>query len=158
MRFCLLFLSLFSLLCLFFDASCAAHITHEKRSHLPMGWAISRRSTPTALLPLRFGLRQSNLERLEALLMDVAHPESPNYGKHWTPAEVAATFAPSQEALDAVRGWLADEGFGRERIAVTPTRSWIQVNATVEEAERLLRTRYHIYSHVDGNEHVGTFF
>ncbi|KAF8173454.1 peptidase S8/S53 domain-containing protein [Pholiota molesta] len=156
MRFCLPFLSLFSLLCLFFDVACAAHITHEKRSHLPMGWAISRRSTPTAPLPLRFGLRQSNLERLEALLMDVAHPESPNYGKHWTPAEVAATFAPSQEALDAVRGWLADEGFGRERIAVTPTRAWIQVNATVEEAERLLRTRYHIYSHVDGNEHVAS--
>ena len=34
-------------------------------------------------------------------------------------------------------------------------QSWIKLNATVEEAEKLLNAEYHVYKHVSGKEHVG---
>jgi tripeptidyl-peptidase I len=130
---------------------------HEKRHHLPPGWSLVRRHDSSSILPLRFGLTQSNLHKLDEFLNDVAHPDSPNYSNHWSPERVAETFAPSIETVGAVRSWLADNGFDRSRVRVAPTRLWIQVNATVEEAERLLRAEYYVYRHDSGKEHIGPY-
>jgi len=46
--------------------------TIQKRSKLPNGH----------ILPMRIGLTQSGLEEGHDWLMDVAHPESANYGKY----------------------------------------------------------------------------
>lgn len=55
---------------------------HEKRSSTPKAWKRSERVHPDAILPIRIGLTQSNLENIYEHLMDVADPDSPNYGKH----------------------------------------------------------------------------
>lgn len=51
--------------------------------------------------------------------MDVSHPASPNYGKHWTSKEVMDMFAPSAETVRDVFEWLEDAGFERERVRYT---------------------------------------
>jgi tripeptidyl-peptidase-1 len=102
---------------------------------------------------------QANIDRIDEYVNDVAHLDSPNYGNHWSAERVAKTFAPTVESIEAVRGWLVDAGFARERVRVVRSRGWIEVNATVEEAERLLRTEYHVYRHEDsGQGHVGSSF
>ena len=108
------------------------------------------------MLPLSVALVQSNLENLEAYLLDVAHPESPNYSKHWTPAQVADKFRPSMESVDAVRTWLAEDGsIETSRIQLSQNGAWILANVTVDEAENLLGTEYYVYEHSDhGREHV----
>lgn len=53
---------------------------------------------------------QSNLDNAYEHLMDVSHPSSLNYGRHWSSEDVHAMYAPSSEAVDAVRGWLQDAG------------------------------------------------
>jgi tripeptidyl-peptidase-1 len=106
-------------------------------------------------MPLRFGLKQSNMDRIDEMLFDISHPESPNFGNHWSPEQVIETFAPSTETIDTVRNWLSEEGIDASRIRIAPTKVWIQVNATVEEAERLLQTQYNVYSHSGGEKHVG---
>lgn len=131
------------------------YIVHESRSHIPAGWSLSRKLEASATLPLRFGLKQSNIEDIGNLLNDVSHPDSPNYGNHWTPGKIATTFAPSTQSLSTVREWLLANGIAAERLRITPTRSWIEVNATVEEAERLLMTEYHVFEHDSGHQHVG---
>ena len=131
---------------------------HEKRSHLPDGWSHSHRHHPHAVVPLRFGLSQPNIDNIEDFLNDVSDPSSPNFGKHWSPGRVAATFAPSDESVDTVRTWLLDSGVNRDRIRLTPGKGWIEVNTTVEEAERLLLTEYHVYKHSTGQQHVGMLF
>jgi len=131
------------------------YVIHEKRHRVPSGWSIARRYNSASILPLRFGLTQSNLHRIDEFLNDVAHPHSPNYSKHWSPKQVAETFAPSAEAVDTVRSWLLNNGFDPQRVRVKSTGAWIEVNATVEEAERLLRTEYYIYQHENGRKHVG---
>lgn len=127
-------------------------VVHESRSHIPAGWAPVRRAEPGMILPFRIGLAQPNLENIEAYLMDVSHPESPNYGKHWSPAKVAETFRPSSESVDTVRTWLGDSGVEVDRVKLSTSGGWLQANVTIEEAERLLLTEYYVYQ-FSGDEH-----
>ncbi|KAM5539764.1 hypothetical protein V8D89_006577 [Ganoderma adspersum] len=131
-------------------------VAHESRRSLPSGWNPVRRAEPDVILPLSVGLAQSNLENLEAYLLDVAHPDSPNYSKHWTPKEVATAFRPSAESYDAVREWLVEDGsIDTGRIVLSKSGNWVMANVTVAEAERLLGTQYFVYEHAeDGREHV----
>ncbi|CAA7262947.1 unnamed protein product [Cyclocybe aegerita] len=133
------------------------HIVHEQHALSPLasGWTCTRRLAPHTILPLRIGLAQQNLHRLEELLHDVSHPESPNYSRHLTQAEVVAMFAPSQETIDAVRGWLEGEGFGRDRMRLSANKGWVLVNATVGEVEELLKAEYHAYDHPSGKRQFG---
>ncbi|KAJ7698737.1 peptidase S8/S53 domain-containing protein [Mycena rosella] len=132
-------------------------VQHAKRHHLPGGWSRVRRHEPDAVLPLRFGLTQPDVDMntLEALLNDVSHPDSPNYGMHWAPARVAEHFAPSDEAVHAVTSWIKERGFAQERVRVSKTKGWVMLNASVAETEALLNTEYHVYAHEpSGKEHV----
>ena len=89
--------------------------------------------------------------------MDVSHPDSPNYGKHWSANKVAATFSPTKDTVDAVRGWLHSTGLTPDRLRLTPGNGWIEVNATVNEVERLLEADYHVYyNQATGAEHIGS--
>lgn len=128
---------------------------HEMRSAIPTGWTRTRRHENGATLPLRIALKQSNIESIGDFLYDVSHPESANYGKHWTAEEISRKFSPSDGTVSTVRDWLIENGLARERIRVSPTKGWINVNVTVEEAERLMNTEYHVYTHDSGKEHVG---
>ncbi|EPS96656.1 hypothetical protein FOMPIDRAFT_128300 [Fomitopsis schrenkii] len=125
-------------------------VVHESRSHVPRGWNTVRRAEPDLILPLRIGLAQPNLENIEAYLLDVSHPSSPNYGKHWTPGRIAETFRPTTESVDTVRSWLVDVGgLESERVRLSVGGGWLQADISVEEAERLLETEYHIYQFED---------
>jgi len=104
---------------------------------------------------MRIALTQSNLDRAADWINEVSHPESERYGQHWTASQVAQAFAPSDETIDAVGDWLRTAGVEGERVKQTGGRSWLSVNVTVQEAENLLRTKYHVYEHEEtGQPHV----
>ena len=63
-------------------------VVHEKRAQEPRDWILTRRLEPTAVLPMRFGLTQSNLHKVEEMLMSVSHPSSPKYGQHFSAKEI----------------------------------------------------------------------
>jgi len=100
-------------------------------------------------------LKQNNIDRIEELLLDVSHPTSANYGKHWTPEEISKTFAPSENSIEAVKKWLHAEGFPPDNIRLSASHGWLEMNATVAEVERLLDAKYYIYSHNYGSEQIG---
>ena len=129
------------------------HVEHERRS-LRAPWSKATRLPRSHTLPLRIGLTQRNLDRADEFIGEVADPSSPLYGRHWSPEKVIETFAPDQEVVDEVLGWLENEGISRNRTAVSQGRNWISVLATRDEAERLLKTEYHVYQHGDGHSHV----
>src|ERR1700722_3455154 len=156
MRLSFLFYSLFTL-----TFVTSIHISpynnHEKRSAVPSGWSHLRKHHASNVLPLRFALSQSNIDNIGEYLNDVAHPDSPNYSNHWTPGKIASTFAPSLDTIDTVRNWLLASGFSSDQVKLTATKGWIEVNATVNEAEKLLLAQYHVYKHESGKEHVGEY-
>lgn len=105
---------------------------------------------------MRFALSQTNLDKADQFLMDVSHPDSPNFGKHWTAKQVAETFAPSQESVDAVTAWLRNSGIAPERIQKSQSMGWLTLDAKVTEAENLLKTKFFLYKHsLTGKPHVG---
>jgi tripeptidyl-peptidase I len=63
-------------------ANSKRQVVHERRERLPARWKRSAKLHGDSYLPMRIGLTQSNLDRADEFLMDVSHPESPNYGKH----------------------------------------------------------------------------
>jgi tripeptidyl-peptidase-1 len=131
------------------------HVMHERRAVEPLDWVKSHRLDANKVLAMKFGLAQQNMHRLEELLLEISHPESPKYGEHYSIAEVVDTFAPSLETTNAVAEWLTESGFSRDRLRLSANRGWIMVNATAAEAERLLKTEYHVYTHPFGDEQIG---
>jgi tripeptidyl-peptidase-1 len=49
-----------------------------------------------------------------------------------------------------VLAWLIESGIQEERISHSVNRAWLQFDASVNEMERLLQTKYHFYEHIDG--------
>lgn len=47
-----------------------------------------------AVLPMRIGLTQSNMDKAWDWLMEVSSPASEKYGEHWAAKDVAEAFAP----------------------------------------------------------------
>lgn len=132
------------------------HVLHEEQSPHQGMWEKIYRLRQDAKLPVRIGLTQQNLHRAEEFINDVAHPNSPNFGKHWTANEVVEMFKPRRESVDAVMEWLAMEGIHPSRIKMTPSKSWLTFDATVREVEQMLKTEYHVYKHTasSGARHV----
>lgn len=131
------------------------YVRHEKRNSLPFGWERDKMISGHAVLPMRVALSQSNLDKAEEYLMEVSHPDSPRFGQHWTAKQVAEAFAPKQESVDAVTEWLKNSGIAPERISKSQSMGWLQFDATVAEAEGLLKTRYYLHRHkLTGKPHV----
>lgn len=132
-------------------------IRHRSLREIPRGWSLHRRAEPDARVFLRFALTQSNLDKLDDYLLEIADPESPNYGRHWSPEKVMKTFRPSQDSVDTVHSWLVnDAGIHPQRIRLTPDRTSVHLDVTIAEAEDILATEYYVYRHSDdGSEHVG---
>lgn len=137
-------------------APSSSHVQHEKREYLPPGWERHEKLANHEVIPLRFALSQSNLDKADGFLMDVSHPDSPNFGKHWTAQQIAETFAPSQESVETVTAWLKNSGIAPERIRKSQSLGWLHLNATVAEAEDLLKTEFFLHKHAQtGKPHVG---
>ena len=115
-----------------------------------MNSALTRLDHPTSILPLRLTLKERDIEDVERHPYDVSHPRSASCGKHWSSEDVVRTIATSDETIDIVLDWLIASGIGGEGMALGRSRGWIQVNATVEEAEQPMNTEYNVYTHVSG--------
>jgi tripeptidyl-peptidase I len=131
------------------------HVVHETRAAEPSRWVNTGRLDSDRVLPMRFGLVQQNLHKIEEMLMSVSHPESPRYAQHFTAKEVVDTFAPSDETISAVTNWLIDSGISRDRLRLSRNKGWIHVNASASEVENLLHTEYHVYAHSSGDIQIG---
>ncbi|RDL35909.1 uncharacterized protein BP5553_06521 [Venustampulla echinocandica] len=134
--------------------STSSHVVHERRSMPPPKWSKDSRLHPNFVFPIRIGLSQQNLHRAEEFINRISNPLSTDYGKHWSPHEVTEMFAPSSEATNEVRGWLSASGVELSRVKLSQSKSWLEFNVTAQEAERLLRTEYHLYSHETGDRHI----
>lgn len=90
------------------------------------------------------------------LMQRSSHPASAKFGKHYTAEEVNDIFAPSEESVNAVKGWLEAAGIAAHRVSQSANKQWMQFDAHVHEAEELLKTKYHVYKHKTlGKTNVG---
>lgn len=126
------------------------HTLHERQpATWARRWERTERAPADAMLPMRIGLKQRNVDdgNGHARLMAIADPTSSSYGKHMSSKEVVDFFAPERTTVDAVVGWLTSAGIHIDRVTQSANRQWIQFDATVAEAEELLLAEYHVYEH-----------
>jgi tripeptidyl-peptidase-1 len=135
-------------------ASPVPHVVHETRTTVPAGWEKRDVLDRRAILPMKIALAQGNLDKGWDWLKDVSHPESANYGQHWSAKDVAEAFAPSQGTVDTVKAWLASAGIDGPRVKQSKSLNWLEFSATVDEAEELLKTKYNVYEHESGQPHI----
>lgn len=84
------------------------------------------------------------------LILAVSDPSHSRYGQHLTHEEVNALVAPKDEALDQVHEWLQSNGISN--FDYSPSKDWINIKISVEDAEKLLDAEYSLYAHEDGTE------
>ena len=123
----------------------ASHVVLEERHAAPERWVKRSRVHPDSVLPVRIGLVQNNLDKSHEFLMDVSHPDSPNYGKHWTPEQVIEAFQPSSETVETVKEWLKSAGIPLSTVTHSDNKAWLAFHAPASKMEELLHTEYHEY-------------
>ena len=77
---------------------------------LPSLWSSNGAADKGAIIKAQIGLKQGNIQGLQDKLLDIANPESPNYGKWLSQDEIAAYTAPPAGHVDQVKSWLAANG------------------------------------------------
>ena len=124
----------------------AAAIVHERRNvDSFFGPSKGGRLNKNAIFPLRIGLQQQNLDDGYDYLMDVSHPTSSNYGKHWTLEEVNEKFQPSVETVKSVKNWLLGAGIPEDAIKTTHNGGWMAIDISAGRAEDLFQTEFFEY-------------
>jgi len=126
----------------------SSHVLHEERvGNIHSSWLRRERLGPDTIVPVRIGLKQSNLEAGSDRLMAISHPSSKDYGKHLSAEEVDAMFAPSDAAVSAVRDWLITSGIDDRVIAHSDNKGWLVADISVDQAQQLLQTAFYEYEH-----------
>ncbi|PBP18115.1 alkaline serine protease [Diplocarpon rosae] len=134
-----------------------SHSLHER--HLPSWenqWTRKLKVPDTQILPMRIGLKQSNLGAGHDKLMAMSTPGHESYGKHMTPVEIIEFFAPHHSSTDAVSAWLESSGISSHRFAASSNRQWIQFDATAAEVEALLFADFYVREHSSGVHDIST--
>ena len=124
------------------------HVKHEQRSaSLDGPWERKARVDADAIVPVRIGLVQSNLDVGDGHLSSISHHESPLYGKHWTAEEVHSFFAPAEDTVEAVRSWLVSSGVRLDEIVHSDNKGWLALDIPVSQVNDLFKTSIHEFQH-----------
>lgn len=139
-------------------------VVHESREAVPSGYVKVGVAPLKQTLTMRLGLKKNNAAGLDQKLLDISTPSSANYGKFLTKEEVwpraavhtranisqiAQYTAPSQETVDAVNAFLANQGVSST--SVSPAGDIVQFEVTVEQANALFSTQYDTFRHTETN-------
>lgn len=125
-----------------------SHTVHERRNEDNTRWVKRDRIASHVKLPVRIGLKQNQdaLAKAQDWLMEVSHPSSDNFGKHWSQDKVIEAFAPPESAVTAVRHWVTSV-LGDIALTHSDNKAWLAFDASVAELESLVNAKYHEYHH-----------
>lgn len=114
----------------------------------PASWTAAGDANPDTTLKLAIGLKQGNMQGLEAKLLDVSNPASTSYGKWLSKAELESYTRPSDETVALVKQWLAAHDLTGSALS-QPTPDWIEVTVPISKAESMLNTKYGLFKKND---------
>lgn len=83
-------------------------------------------------------------------------PSSPRYGQHYSKDDVVELFSPDESSVTAIKEWLISSGVSPNAITSPQSRGWVDFSTTVDQLESLMKTKYHMYDHVEARSaHLG---
>ncbi|KZF19081.1 tripeptidyl peptidase SED3 [Xylona heveae TC161] len=127
----------------------------EQLNSVPEGWKAVGVPDTSKRVNFRIAVTQPNPGFFEQTVLDISTPNHPKYGKHLKLEELKALIRPTAEATNAITSWLLEHGVPPN--AIHDDGEWINFNATVGQAEKMLDTKFKYYrSNVDGAERIRT--
>lgn len=116
---------------------------------VPRGWTEVGAADKSETINLQFGLKQGNEGTIEQHLVEVSDPGHYRYGQHLSAEEINTIIEPSSETVNSVREWLLQNNV--TSINFNTAKDWISIPVSIEDAERLLQTKYKVFMHNDGD-------
>ncbi|KIK68221.1 hypothetical protein GYMLUDRAFT_154174 [Collybiopsis luxurians FD-317 M1] len=120
-------------------------IVHDRRSELPKGYTLIQEASQDKVLEMRINLPMSNRPGLEKALTEASDPDSPNYGKWLSQADVEYYARPSPDSVRVVRNWLSSNNIDAQ--AMTLSGDWLKFSIPVGTANTILNAKYNVYKH-----------
>ena len=140
-------LSAAAIACLFSYPTLAA--IHERST--ATNWKQVATPSDDTSLTLKIGLREQNLDQLEALIYAVSTPGSSEYGRYMEGNQIEELLQPSELSNDAVTSWLQQAGIEQ----ISSDGRWVTFQSDVGTVNRLLETRFNYYE-VNGVQKLRT--
>ncbi|KAK5626152.1 hypothetical protein RRF57_001867 [Xylaria bambusicola] len=114
----------------------------------PKDWAMNGPAAKGEIIELRFNLAKQNTAQFQELALNIATPGHVQYGKHLTLEQINAIVAPKSESKDLLFEWLGDHNLA-DGATLNSRGNVVKVNATISQAEALLRANYNSYTNTD---------
>lgn len=116
------------------------------------GWTKGRRCSGEELRELMFVVQPKNLDRLEATVLDLTDPSSPNY-RRWLTRLQLDELTRNDDALSALKTALAGQP-EVQTVREAPGGELLRASAPARTWERFLGTQFHLWHHWDSNTSV----
>jgi len=97
-----------------------ALVPHETLNSPPTGWSYVASADTSDSIHLEVALTLSNLDQMVEQLYAVSTPGNAAYGQHWSGDQVSQLVQPSDEAVQATVGWLAESNITGTVMALVP--------------------------------------
>jgi len=114
----------------------------RKLKSIPQGWKYVGPAPRNSRIQLDFFVKQENVDVLEKTLMDVADPDSANYGRFWNVHQINKLVAPSPETLRTIFEWFAEFNLTESKVKATPNGDILSVTVPVSLAESMLQCNF----------------
>ena len=130
-------LSVAAITCLFNYLTLAA--IHERST--ATNWKHVATPADDTKITLKIGLREQNLDQLEALIYAVSTPGSSEYGRYMEGNQIEELLQPSELSNDAVTSWLQQAGIEQ----ISSDGRWVTFQSDVSTVNYLLETQFNYY-------------
>lgn len=113
-------------------------------ANVPPTWKNVGAADPGMMLQMQIGLKQQNMDGLQAKLLELSNPKSSSYGKWLSKEQLESYTRPDAKSTAAVKSWLAASGIPTDAIS-QPSPDWIHVRVPVGKAEAMLNAKYSMF-------------
>ncbi|TFK52035.1 subtilisin-like protein [Heliocybe sulcata] len=113
----------------------------------PRGWTYQQPAPKDSRMEMRIGLKQDKIDQLITSLYEVSDPDHERYGQHLSKEQVEELVKPHPDSVDVVEEWLEHHGVQVADTHRSAGGDWIKLIVTVDQAERMLGTKYNVYQH-----------
>eukprot|EP00929_Paragymnodinium_shiwhaense_P004107 TRINITY_DN104833_c0_g1_i1.p1 TRINITY_DN104833_c0_g1~~TRINITY_DN104833_c0_g1_i1.p1 ORF type:complete len:569 (+),score=86.57 TRINITY_DN104833_c0_g1_i1:120-1826(+) len=120
---------------------------HTRSTNVPAAWKAVAPSPKDAVVPLRFVVKQRNLDILQTIVDDISNPKSANYANYLSLEELRE-LTRDAEAVATVRKFLSEFDVVDSRSTIN--EEIITVKVTVQTAETMLGAPFTQYMHENG--------
>ncbi|KZT21194.1 subtilisin-like protein [Neolentinus lepideus HHB14362 ss-1] len=120
----------------------------------PRGWTYTQAAPAEHKMEMRIGLKQNRLDDLINSLYQVSDPAHERYGQHLSKEQVEELVKPHPDSVDLVEQWLEHHGIQVADTHRSGGGDWVKLIVTVDQAERMLGTKYNVYQHESTSETV----